>query len=872
MWRESRKACRTAVVALLAIFSVNCGGGGGPISPPPPPTISISISPQTATVFVGGSTQFAATVTGSSSQSVTWSVNDVAGGNATAGTISATGLYTAPAVPPSPNAVTVKAASAADSTKTASASVTITNPVPALNSISPSTVIAGSGDTTLTLTGTGFAQQSTVTLSGTSLTTKFESSTQLTAAIPSAQLANAGVFPVTVVTPSPGGGTSNAVDFTVLNPAPQINSISPSTVNAGSGETTLVVSGSGFAIQSVVQANGSALVTTFVSSSKLTATVPAAMLANVGALTITVKTPSPGGGTSAAANLQVVAAVSVSPAAATVITGQSQQFAAKVSGISSQKVTWSIDGAGTGNSTVGTVSSTGLYTTPAVVPNPSTVTLRATSDIDNTLSGTAVVTIASPVEDWPKYRRDLANTGRSAETGISSANIGLFALKWKFNTSTLVSASPAVATVNTPAGPVRNVYVGNWNGAFFAINADTGQKGWSFHIDKVSGCSNSATINTTIIGSSAAVVDGVVYFGAANGYVYALDAATGSLVWKVQLGDPCQGYFIWSSPAVSNGMVYFGVASFNDTPCVPGQMVALTAGATGGTRLWTFDAIDQSTCPTGTCVGAGIWASPAIDTASSILYIGTGNPATACASPSNPAMAGIQYPDSLIALDLATGALKSSYRVVSYDIDDLDFGSSPVLHATQETNQCTGLSLSSSWVTEANKNSVVYSFRRGSSGTVGAPMQVNVNSGTLLASPALIPSTTSQNCGNGTQQVIDQGNELFFPTPYGHLFDVTQPGNGTSPSIKWDLIVNPSSFCATRGNCLLYSAPAAVTDLVIFGGGDGSVYVVTTAGDIVKSFGTGTSQKIPSGPAISHSQIFFGAYDGYVYCYSLNGQ
>jgi hypothetical protein len=87
--------------------------------------VSITISPTTATVGIGGTVQFTATVRNSTNTAVTWQVNDIAGGDATVGTISSGGLYTAPATIPSPATVTVKAVSQADTTKSASATVTI---------------------------------------------------------------------------------------------------------------------------------------------------------------------------------------------------------------------------------------------------------------------------------------------------------------------------------------------------------------------------------------------------------------------------------------------------------------------------------------------------------------------------------------------------------------------------------------------------------------------------------------------------------------------------------------------------------------------------------------------------------------------------
>lgn len=89
----------------------------------------VSISPGSATVVAGSGTQsFAATVTNAANTSVNWQVNGIAGGNATLGTISAAGLYTAPATVPTPATVTVTAVSAADSTRSASAQVTVSAP------------------------------------------------------------------------------------------------------------------------------------------------------------------------------------------------------------------------------------------------------------------------------------------------------------------------------------------------------------------------------------------------------------------------------------------------------------------------------------------------------------------------------------------------------------------------------------------------------------------------------------------------------------------------------------------------------------------------------------------------------------------------
>src|SRR5437016_2111645 len=109
-----------AGVAMTILGPIGCTGVSTTRTPVP---VSVTISPISVTVAVGGTQQFTATVQNTSKTAVTWQVNGVMGGNAMVGTISGSGLYTAPA---SPATVTVTAVSQADTTKSASAQVTIT--------------------------------------------------------------------------------------------------------------------------------------------------------------------------------------------------------------------------------------------------------------------------------------------------------------------------------------------------------------------------------------------------------------------------------------------------------------------------------------------------------------------------------------------------------------------------------------------------------------------------------------------------------------------------------------------------------------------------------------------------------------------------
>src|SRR5439155_1195156 len=155
-------------------------------------------------------------------------------------------------------------------------------------------------------------------------TTTFVSSTTLQAQILASDVAATGTASVTVFNPTPGGGISSAKTFTITatNPAPTLNSIAPTSATAGGAAFTLTATSNSnnFAITSVVRWNGSSRTTTFVSHGQLQAQITAADIATAGTASVTVFTPTPGGGTSAAKTLTinnpVPTASSISPSTA----------------------------------------------------------------------------------------------------------------------------------------------------------------------------------------------------------------------------------------------------------------------------------------------------------------------------------------------------------------------------------------------------------------------------------------------------------------------------------------------------------------------------------------------------------------------------
>jgi len=159
-------------------------------------------------------------------------------------------------------------------------------------------------------------------------------------------------------------------------------------------------------------------------------------------------------GVSKAVQLQIAASsstvsVSLSPSRVTVTTGLAQQFTASVSGTSNTAVTWTVTGTGCTGSSCGTVSSSGLYTAPASVPSPSTVTVKASSKQDSSKSATAIVAIGA------RYYLAPAAAGGNDRNDGRSANSPWMTPNHALNCGDLILASPG-------AYDAQNFTVDNW--------------------------------------------------------------------------------------------------------------------------------------------------------------------------------------------------------------------------------------------------------------------------------------------------------------------------------------------------------------------------------------------------------------------------
>lgn len=201
-------------------------------------------------------------------------------------------------------------------------SLTVAAPTPVITSLSPSARAAGGPTLYVTIQGTGLILSSLAYFNGTALQTSYQASSSgayLAAALPPELTASPGAGLITVV--NPGNATpSNALPFTVAVPI-ALTSIEPSSVAMGGPDLVLTLNGSGFAPDALAFTGGLQLATTFVSSNRLTAVVPAALTATAGELSVGVRS----GGINAGG--QTLAVTGVTPAITSVTPSSMEAYA-----------------------------------------------------------------------------------------------------------------------------------------------------------------------------------------------------------------------------------------------------------------------------------------------------------------------------------------------------------------------------------------------------------------------------------------------------------------------------------------------------------------------------------------------------------------
>src|SRR5436305_5641376 len=273
----------------------------------------------------------------------------------------------------------------------------------------------------------------------------------------------------------------------------------------------------------------------------------------------------------------------------------------------------------------------------------------------------AVAMLALPgaaMADWPVYGHDLSNTRNAGNEGPPASQVAGLSQAWKFD-------SPTGDFTGTPVIAGGVLVAGDNGGYVYALNAHTGKELWSANLGAP--INGSAAIDLAAPRGPLAFVP-VAKEGGPQ--LVALSITDGTRRWAQQLSDQ-ENSSVFGSPTFWHGAVYMGTSGpNNDDSHARGTLVALNE-ANGAVRWRTF------MVPPG-ADGAAVWSTPAIDTDSGRLYVGTGN---------NYHDPTTDMEDSMVSVDTATGRVLGHYQATSQDAfaadnpagPDYDFGSSPNL-------------------------------------------------------------------------------------------------------------------------------------------------------------------------------------------------
>ncbi len=404
----------------------------------------------------------------------------------------------------------------------------------------------------------------------------------------------------------------------------------------------------------------------------------------------------------------------------------------------------------------------------------------------------AATAIADPTKGpgWNGWGADAGNTRYqpASAAGLTAAQVPRLKLKWAFgfpNAGSMYS-QPTVAG--------GRVYASSDTGIVYSLNAATGCVYWSFHAQ--SGVRTAITI-AAVEGSKPARY--AAYFGDVKANVYAVDAATGKLIWTKK-SDTHPIARITGAPVLHEGRLYVPVASLEEmTGGDPGYECCTFRGsivaynASSGNEIWKTYTIPDAPAPTrktskGTQLwgpaGAGVWNAPTVDAKRGMLYFATGDAYTAPAAATS---------DAVMAIDLKSGQVAWSQQLLSGDAwvvncraddkskdrsetcppvaeegPDFDFGQSPMLQSLANGRDIIVIGQKSGigWGLDPDKKgAVIWSHRLGLGSTGGGMEWGSATDGSLVYFANADGSFGAEKAGGLAAVKIETGERVWATRP-----------------------------------------------------------------------------------------------------------
>ncbi|WP_372527014.1 pyrroloquinoline quinone-dependent dehydrogenase [Piscinibacter sp.] len=285
-----------------------------------------------------------------------------------------------------------------------------------------------------------------------------------------------------------------------------------------------------------------------------------------------------------------------------------------------------------------------------------------------------------------------AQTRYYPATQINTGNVAKLKPAFVFQTEVLESMETAPIVVD------GIMYVTTSYNHVYAVDAATGKEYWHYK-------HKMGSVTTYCCGPNnrgVAIMGNRVYMGTLDAKLVSLDAKTGKVLWSTQIADPELGYSETMAPVAVNGKVLIGTNggeygirgfvkafdandgkllwTFNTIPDKGHEGVWAVNDATGRNMLRDIAAEKAQLAKQGgdfyKTLGGGVWMAPAIDKETNTVFFVVGNPSPDLYGAERPG--DNLYTDSIVAIDLNSGAYKWHYQYVSHDVWDLD-AVSPVI-------------------------------------------------------------------------------------------------------------------------------------------------------------------------------------------------
>jgi polyvinyl alcohol dehydrogenase (cytochrome) len=500
-------------------------------------------------------------------------------------------------------------------------------------------------------------------------------------------------------------------------------------------------------------------------------------------------------------------------------------------------------------------------------------------------------------QTWTSWGYDPDNSRtQPLESILNPGNVGELTQKWTHLTAGYVSATPTVAG--------GMVYFPDSAGYLYALDATTGARVWRTRISSYDGIANSVSRDSPVVWGNYLILgdrgDNAGADQSVSARVFEVNRLTGRLVWMTQVARQHAAQ-ITGSPVVAKNTVIVGVSSneegdaeLSNYPCCTfrGSVVALSA-KTGAIR-WTTYMVPPNDGP---CTGhengvgpvgcgysgAAVWGSPAADTTTGQVFVGTGNDyttpdsATACenaalSSGSSDAdcTAADDYFDAVVAMKLSNGKVQWGHKVEGWDASnqacdteppgatwcpsitspDYDFGDSP------NVMQITGAKGKRETVVGIGQKSGVY-------------WTLDAATGRIVWSSLVGPGSGLGGIVWGTAY---DGRRIYVPlsNPYGTPYNLGGPGGPPASGGSWAAL-NPQTGAfdwqtATPGGAAAYG-PASVANGVVYVGdmapsGDNMFALDAATGKTLWSFAAAGS--VNASPAIVDGTLYWGSgYGGF---------